>query len=66
MANTEGELTYASAFRELEQIVSKLQRPDCDVDQLCVLTERSLKLISFCKEKLTKTDKDLESLLARL
>lgn len=65
MAN-EGEMTYAAAMRELEQIVAKLQRPDCDVDQLCELTERSMKLIAFCKEKLTKTDKDLEQLLEKL
>lgn len=66
MTNTEGEMTYTAAMQELEQIVAKMQRPDCDVDQLCAMTERSMKLIAFCKEKLTKTDKDLEQLLEKL
>lgn len=60
------EMTYASAMKELEEIVQKLQRPDCDIDQLCQLTERSVALLSFCKEKLTKTDEQLARLLEGL
>ena len=57
------QLTYTSAMKELEEIVQKLQRTDCEIDQLCQLTERSVKLLAFCKEKLTKTDKELVKLL---
>ena len=57
------QLTYTSAIKELEEIVQKLQRPDCEIDQLCLLTERSVKLLAFCKEKLTKTDEELVKLL---
>lgn len=60
------EMTYASAMKELEEIVQKLQRPDCDIDQLCQLTERGVALLSFCKEKLTKTDEQLARLLEGL
>lgn len=56
-------MTYTEAMRELEQIVQQLQRPDCEIDQLCQLTERSVKLIAFCKERLTKTDAELVKLL---
>ena len=56
-------LTYAQAIEELEQIVQTLQRPDCDIDQLCQLTQRSVTLLTFCKEKLTKTDEELAKLL---
>lgn len=57
------DLNYTSAMKELEEIVQQLQRPDCEIDKLCQLTERSVKLIAFCKEKLTKTDEELVKLL---
>ena len=60
------QLTYTSAMKELEEIVQKLQRTDCEIDQLCQLTERSVKLLAFCKEKLTKTDEQLVKLLEGL
>ena len=60
------QLTYTSAMKELEEIVQKLQRTDCEIDQLCQLTERSVKLLAFCKEKLTKTDEELVKLLDSL
>lgn len=60
------DLTYASAMKELEEIVQKLQRPDCEIDQLCELTERSVTLIAFCKDKLTKTDEQLTKVLEGL
>ncbi|MBP5499378.1 MAG: exodeoxyribonuclease VII small subunit [Bacteroidales bacterium] len=60
------QLTYTSAMKELEEIVQKLQCTDCEIDQLCQLTERSVKLLAFCKEKLTKTDEQLVKLLDSL
>jgi len=60
------QLTYSSAMKELEEIVQKLQRPDCEIDQLCQLTERSVQLLAFCKDKLTKTDEELVKLLEGL
>ncbi len=60
------QLTYTSAMKELEEIVQKLQSTDCEIDQLCQLTERSVKLLAFCKEKLTKTDEQLVKLLDSL
>lgn len=60
------ELTYTSAIKELEEIVQKLQRPDCEVDQLCQLTQRSVELLAFCKEKLTQTDEQLVKVLENL
>ena len=60
------QVTYTISMKELEEIVQKLQRPDCEIDQLCQLTERSVKLLAFCKEKLTKTDEQLVKLLDSL
>lgn len=60
------EQTYASAMQELEQIVARLQDPDCDVDQLTALTARSIELLRYCRERLTKTDAELVRLLEDL
>lgn len=56
-------MSYTAALKELEEIVQQLQQPDCEIDRLCKLTERSVKLIAFCREKLTKTDQELVKLL---
>lgn len=66
MSKKEEKLTYTSAMKELEEIVQKLQHPDCEIDQLCQLTERSVKLLAFCKDKLTKTDEELVKLLEQI
>jgi len=59
-------LTYASALQELEENVAKLQSPQCEIDQLCSLTARSIELLKFCKEKLTATDAELVKLLDQI
>ena len=59
-------LTYSSAVKQLEEIVAKLQSPDCEVDQLCELTQKAIGLLTFCREKLTKTDADLVKLLENI
>lgn len=56
-------MTYSQASKELEEIVTKLQNPACEVDELCSLTARALELVKFCKEKLTQTDEELSRLL---
>ncbi|MCF0178977.1 MAG: exodeoxyribonuclease VII small subunit [Bacteroidales bacterium] len=57
---------YTEAIKELEKIVAKLQSPDCDVDELCNLTAKAIELLNFCKDKLTKVDKDLAKLLEKI
>lgn len=59
----ETELTYAQAKRELEEIVSAMESGELDVDALTQKVKRASELIAFCKEKLTKTDKELQKIL---
>ena len=60
------ELTYSQAVNELEEIVKKMQSPDCSIDNLSDYTARSLKLLQVCKTKLTTTDEELKKILAEL
>lgn len=56
-------LTYDLAKKELEAIVSAIESGEMDVDLLTDKVKRASQLISFCKEKLTKTEKELQKIL---
>ncbi len=56
-------MTYTDAKKELEQIVSAIESGELDVDALTDKVKRASLLITFCKEKLTKTDKELQKIL---
>ena len=56
-------MTYTQAITELEEIVKKMQSPECSIDNLSQHTARSLQLLKVCKEKLTRTDEELKKVL---
>jgi exodeoxyribonuclease VII small subunit len=56
-------LTYTQAVTELEEIVKKMQSPECSIDNLSQYTARSLQLLKVCKAKLTATDEELKKVL---
>ena len=60
------EMSYNEAVAELEGIVRKMESDQCDIDSLSAYTARALDLLKFCKERLLKTDKDLERCLEEL
>lgn len=55
--------SYSQAKNELKEIVSAIESGDLDVDALTEKVKRAAELIAFCKEKLTKTDKELQKIL---
>lgn len=60
------ELTYKGAVAELEEIVRKMEPDAFDIDQLSDYTTRALELLKFCKERLFKTNEEVEKCLAEL
>lgn len=56
-------MTYTQAVTELEEIVKKMQSPECSIDNLSQYTARSLQLLKVCKAKLTATDEELKKVL---
>jgi exodeoxyribonuclease VII small subunit len=56
-------MTYSQARKELEEIVRSIESGELDVDKLTEKVKRAAELISFCKEKLTKADEDLQRML---
>ncbi|HXL00206.1 MAG: exodeoxyribonuclease VII small subunit [Dysgonamonadaceae bacterium] len=56
-------LTYTEAKKELEAIVAAIESGELDVDALTEKVKRASELIAFCKEKLKKTDEELQKIL---
>ena len=55
--------SYKQAIEELEAIVGKMQSPECDIDSLSGYTARALALLKYCKEKLLKTEQEVQKTL---
>lgn len=60
------EQTYTQSVNELDELVKKMQSPECSIDELAGYTKRSLELLKVCKDKLTATDQELQKILATL
>lgn len=60
------ETGYSEAFEELQKIVSEMERGDTPVDELSKKIERAGVLIKICKEKLSKTEEDVNEILKEL
>lgn len=60
------EMTYNEAVTRLEQLVRKMESPDCDIDRLSEYTTEALSLLKFCKNRLFKTNQEVEKCLEEL
>jgi exodeoxyribonuclease VII small subunit len=59
-------MTYEKAYNELQEIITAIETGDVSVDLLSEKVKRAAELISFCKEKLTATEQDVQQILADL
>ncbi len=59
-------MTYTEAVTELEQLVQKMQDPQCSIDNLTDYTKRSKQLLEICRNKLTVADEQLKQILETL
>ena len=55
---------YEEALAQLETIVRKMEANEFDIDELPVQLKTAQQLITFCKEKLTKTEAELQKIQA--
>ncbi|MBQ7513313.1 MAG: exodeoxyribonuclease VII small subunit [Prevotella sp.] len=58
------EMKYEAALAELQAIVHKMESNELDIDQLSEQLKRAQELIKLCKDKLTKTDEEINKILA--
>ena len=57
------EILYTKAIEELEEIVTSIENEDVNVDELSVKVKRAAELINICKDKLQKTEEEVDSIL---
>ena len=56
-------LSYESAFAELQTLIAEIQDENTAIDHLADKIGRARELISFCRDKLRKTEEEVDKLL---
>ena len=59
------QMTYTDAYQELQEIVQKMENADISVDELAQKIKRASQLIQICKDKLTKTEEEINQLIEK-
>lgn len=57
------DITFTKALERLEEIITKLEAPDLDLEQGLKLLEEGVKLHKLCKEKLTQANIKITTIL---
>ena len=52
--------TYSQAMERLEKIVRQIDNNELDIDILSEKIKEANEIIAFCKDKLTKADREVE------
>lgn len=56
-------VTFEEAIREIETIVQKLEQGDVPLEKAIEYFQEGIKLSQICKEKLTKVEKQMTTIL---
>mgnify|MGYP003291774196 CR=1 FL=1 len=56
-------MKYEEAIKELETIVSQIEKNELDIDQLTERLKVAKELIKQCRDKLYKTDEEIKVML---
>jgi exodeoxyribonuclease VII small subunit len=58
--------TYREAINEVEEILASIENDELDVDELAEKVKKVTLLLKFCKDKLFKTQEDVEKVLKEM
>ena len=58
------QLNYSQALAELEKILGELRADNSDIDTLAERTRRAATLLAECRLRLTRTEEELNRILA--
>ena len=56
-------MKYEEAMATLEQIVARMENNELDLDTMSEELKKAQQLIKLCKDKLTKTDREIRKIL---
>lgn len=63
---TKKTVTYNEAMAEVEEILEKIENEELDVDDLAEKVKRVSVLLKICKDKLLKTNEQVEQILKEM
>lgn len=63
---TKKTLTYTEAMAEVEEILEQIENEELDVDDLAEKVKRVSVLLKTCKDKLLKTNEQVEQILKEM
>ena len=58
------EMKYEEAVHQLEEIVQKMENSDYSIDEIAVQLQTAQRIIKLCKDKLTKTEQEIQKIQA--
>ena len=63
---TAKKISYSEAMAEIDDILEKIENEELDVDELAEKVKRVSVLLKTCKDKLTKTNEQVEKILKEM
>jgi len=63
---TKTNLTYEKALSRVEEIISKIEAEELNVDELAKNIKEASELLKFCKSKLFETEEEIEKILKEM
>lgn len=57
-------MKYEEAMRQIELIVAKMENDELDIDEMSEQLKTAQQLIKLCKDKLTKTETEIQKILS--
>lgn len=58
------DIKYEEAVSQLEAIVRQLEHDELDIDQMGKQLKKAQQLITLCRDKLTKTEAEINAILS--
>ena len=59
------DIKYEEAVRQLEKIVDKMESGELDMESMAAQLKKAQELVKLCKDKLKRTDADIQKLLEK-
>jgi len=57
------ELNYRKAIERLDEIISKIESDDIDVDELSLQVKEAVNLVKLCKAKIDKAEMEVKQVV---
>ena len=59
-------MSYRQASEQLEEIVAQIENGELGIDELSKKVEEAAELVKMCKDKLRRTDADIEKIMEEI